>query len=262
MTSDDIVTVSATETSLRIVEGIHDLQGAGISELARHLDLPKSTVHNHVRTLYDAEYLVTNDGDYDLGLRFLEFGDYVRKYHQFIQIGSSEAEKLAEQTGERVNLTVEEHGRGVYVFKANGSEAVHMDTYAGKRVPLHATAFGKAILSQCPATFVDDIIDRHGLPSLTSQTITDADELHAQLEMIDEQGYAVDQEERLEGVSCVAAPIVVEGEVRSAISVSGPKSRIQGDALGTELPDLVTNAAEVVRINITYADQNTFDTSW
>lgn len=262
MGSDDAVTVAATETSLRILEGIHEMQGAGISELARYLDLPKSTVHNHVRTLHDAEYLVEADAGYDLGLRFLEYGDYVRKRRQFIRIGSSEVEKLAEQTGERVNLTVEEHGRGVYVYKANGSEAVRMDTYAGKRVPLHATAFGKAILSQRSTSFVEDVIDRHGLPQLTPQTITDLDELRAELEATRERGYAVDREERLEGVCCMAAPILVDDEVRGAISVSGPKSRIQGNDLGDELPDLVTNAAEVIRINITYADQDTFDRTW
>lgn len=151
------------------------------------------------------------------------------------------------------NLLVEEHGRGVFLYRAKGADAVHMDTHAGKRVPLHTTGFGKSILAHLPAKRVETILDRHGLPSVTSGTITDRAALYEELETVRERGYAYDDEERLEGLRCVAAPIVVNETVLGAVSVSGPKSRMQRDWYTDELPSLVMSAANVIEINSTYA---------
>jgi DNA-binding IclR family transcriptional regulator len=247
------VTVGATETSLRIIDALRTLDGAGVTELADHLGLPKSTVHNHLQTLRRNEYVTRQGSQYAIGLRFLQLGEYARDRRQIATIGPPEIDKLAEETREMANLLVEEHGRGVFLYRAKGADAVHMDTHAGKRVHLHTTGFGKSILAHLPNERVERILDRHGLPAATPNTITDRDRLMEALETIRERGYAYDDEERLEGLRCVAAPIVVDGEVLGAVSVSGPKSRIRGDRYHEELPSFVTSAANVIEINSTYA---------
>jgi IclR family acetate operon transcriptional repressor len=253
MTTNEPTTVRATETSFRILDALRALDGAGVTELASYLELPKSTVHNHLQTLRRSEYVTKQGPEYDVGLRFLQLGEYARDRRQVATIGPPEIEKLAAETREMANLLVEEHGRGVFLYRAKGADAVHMDTHAGKRVHLHTTGFGKSILAHLPKERVEAIFERHGLPRVTPNTITDREQLMDELGEIREQGYAYDDEERLEGLRCIAAPIVVDSDVLGAVSVSGPKSRMSGKWYTEELPALTMSAANVIEINSTYA---------
>jgi len=247
-------TVTATKTSLQIVEALKRLDGAGVTAVAKDLDMAKSTVHNHLRTLEDEGY-VTNEGNiYRVGLRFLELGEYKRNRMAIYEKARPEVTSLAEKTGEMANAAVEEHGEGVYITRAEGTEAVTVDTYAGKRVKLHCTALGKTILAELPEERVDNIVDTHGLPARTENTITDREELKAELAEIRERGYAYDREERLSGLRCVAAPVVPEdGDLVAALSVSGPTTRIKGDLFHKDIPELLRSAANVIEINLVYS---------
>lgn len=247
-------TVQATRTSLEIVEALVRLDGAGVTELSNGLDLPKSTVHNHLNTLRDIEYVVKNDGEYNVGLRFLKLGEYSRNRLKIYDIAQPEIDSLAEQTGELVNLSVEEYGRGVYLYLARGDDAVHLDTHAGMQVHLHCTALGKAILAYTPDERVEQILDTMGMPARTERTITDRDALYEDLDAIRERGYAYDRQERLNGLRCVAAPITTpEQVVVGAISISGPTSRMQGERFDTDIPDALRDTANVIELNMTYS---------
>jgi DNA-binding IclR family transcriptional regulator len=112
---------------------------------------------------------------------------------------------------------------------------------------------GKAILAHFPEKRVRDILDRHGLPKITEHTVDDEETLFEELEQIRQQGYARDLEERVRGMRCVAAPILRDGEVLGAVSVSGPASRMQGERFETEIPDHVMGTANVIEVNITYS---------
>lgn len=252
MTSDKTNTVNATGTSFEILEALADMGGAGVSEIASTLEIPKSTTHNHLQTLVDKEYVVREDGKYDIGLRFLHFGEYSRTRSRLFSISRPEIESLATKTDELVNLNVEEYGRGVFLYRAKGSDAVHMDTYAGKRVYLHTTAFGKSILANLSEKRVERIIEKHGLPEVTDKTIADHDKLKSELENISERGYALEREERLKGLCCVAAPIIVNETVVGSVSVSGPESRMQGEWFTEELPSLIEETTNVIEVNLRY----------
>jgi DNA-binding IclR family transcriptional regulator len=245
--------VKSAQTTLRIVEALRELGGAGVTELANHLDLPKSSVHNYLSTLEQEEYLRKDGHTYHVGLRFLELGSFARHQRPIYRVAKPEVSRLAEETGELANLLVEEHGRGVYVHRDTGDRAVKVDSYTGHRVYLHNTALGKAILAHLSAENVERILDRHGLPETTPRTITDRDELFDELETIRDAGVAFDREERLEGLMCVAAPIVSrDGGVEGAISISGPTSRMRGERIESELPDLLRSSVNVIELNITY----------
>lgn len=252
MTGENNTPVGAAEKSLRIVEGLLELEGGTTTEIASHLDMTKSTVFNHLQTLLENEYIVKDGNEYDVGLKFLRIGEEARERQLVSEVGSPEIDKLAEQTNELANLVVEEHGEAVFLYRSRGSEAVHMDTHTGKRVPLHTTAFGKVILAYLPDEQIDEIIERRGLPAHTENTITDRDEFYSELEKIREQGYAFDREERLKGLCCIAAPIVGGETVIGAVSVSGPKDRLRGERLNKELPDIVSTSANVIELNVTY----------
>lgn len=246
--------IQAIDRAFDIVETMDALGGAGVTELARAVDLPKSTVHNHLRTLERAGYVVQEDGEYRIGLKFLRLGERARRHHEPYRIASGQVDKLAEKTGEIAGLMIEEHGEGVFVYRRRGSEAAHIDTAIGDRVPLHCTALGKAILAFLPAERRERIVDRHGLPKLTENTITDREELFDELETIRERRVAFDEAERLDGLRCVAAPILSGSDaVLGSISVAGPTHRMHEDRFRRELPETVLGIANVIELNIQYS---------
>lgn len=242
--------IGSVGTSFTIVETLKEHDGAGITEVASLLDLPKSTVFNHLRTLEDIGIVVRTGDDYHLSLRFLDYGEHARRNVDLYRVGKPIIDDLAAETGEVANIMVPENGRGVYLYKAMGAKAVHHDTRPGKRICLHCTALGKSILSQMPTTEVDAIIDRYGLTRKTANTITDRDELVEELAAIRERGYAINTGERNERVRCVGAPIQVNDVVRGSISVSGPKTRMEDEALKSEIAEQVQEAANVIEINL------------
>ncbi|WP_424002282.1 IclR family transcriptional regulator [Haloarcula salina] len=246
--------VKSVETTFKILNGLKDLGGAGVTELSRHLDLPKSTIHNYLSTLEQEEYIVNDDGRYRVGLRFLELGAYSRHRQKLFRIAKPEADRLAEETGELANVLVEEHGRGSYLYRARGEQAVQVKAHVGTRVPLHSTALGKAILAHLPEERVDTIVERHGLGDETDNAVTTREELRESLESVREAGVAFDDEERLDGLRCVAAPVLDnDGNVLGAISVSGPTNRFRDDRFTEELPQKVLEVANVIELNVTYS---------
>ncbi|MCU4975490.1 IclR family transcriptional regulator [Halobacteria archaeon AArc-m2/3/4] len=249
-----VTSLKATKTTLEIINSVQELNGAGVSELAERLGKPTSTVHDHLRTLESEEYLVKQDGTYHISARFLELGEQVRSRLKVYNIARPEVDALAEQSGEHANLLVEEHGRGVFVYKSLGPDAVQLDTHAGMRVHLPTTALGKAILANRPRHEIDEILDRHGLPPVTKNSITDREELFDQLETVRERGYAVDDEERLPGMRCVAAPITDNTDrAVAAVSVSCPKSRLTGKRFEETIPNMVLRSANVIEVNLAYS---------
>lgn len=246
--------VRSVQTTLRLIDGLRELGGAGVTELADHLGLSKSTAYNHLATLEQNEYIVKEGDTYYIGCRFLELGAQARDRHRVYTRAQPEVKKLAQQTGELSGLIIEEHGRGVFLYRAKGEEAVHVDTYTGKRIYLHTAALGKAILAHVPRGRVEDIIEQHGLPRMTDFTITDPETLFEELAEIRENRIAFDDEERLRGLRSVAAPVLTDdGEVLGAISVAGPTSRMRGERFEVEVPELVTSAANVIELNVSHA---------
>lgn len=247
-------TVDAVQTTFDVVDVLLETNGAGITEIADRLGRSKGTVHSHVTTLRENEY-VSKDGDeYQLSLRFLDLAEHAKDRLDFLDVVEDELVDLAEETGEIAQFAVEEHGRAVYVKKARGADAVQTASRVGTREFLHCIALGKAILAHLPRTRVERIIDRHGLSGQTGNTITDRSELYAELEEIREQGYAFDNEEKIHGLRCVAAPVEGRrGALIGAVSVSGPTSRMKGDRFRTTIPEQVTRTANVIEINAQYA---------
>ncbi|RLM53421.1 IclR family transcriptional regulator [Halobellus sp. Atlit-31R] len=244
--------IQATKTSLSIVDALIDLDGATATDVSSYLELPVSTTHNHLQTLVEGGYVVKDGERYRPSLRFLHIGEYTRGSYDVYEIARPVIDDLAEETGEVANLLVPEGGKGIYLHKAKGEKAVHHDTRPGKCVELHCTALGKSILMSLPSTEVDGIIETHGLPTYTDQTITDRDALFEELDRTRERGYAQNKGERNERLWCIAAPLLYGDKAVGAISVSGPKTRMKGSRFEEEIPELVLEAANVIEINLEY----------
>ena len=246
--------VTTVDRTLQIVEIIQELDGAGVSEIAEQVDVGKSAVHNHLNTLANREYVVKEDDQYQIGLAFLGLGAYARQRNQIYDAAHKEVDKLADETGELVNLLVEKNGMGIYLYQAQGENAVELDTYEGKRVRLHCTGLGKAILGFRPEDEVAGILDERGMPAETEHTITDQEAFFEDREQVREQGYAIDEEERLNGLRCVAAPITDDDDrAIAAISVSCPVHRVDDERFYDDLQQAVLGAANVVELEHNYS---------
>jgi len=246
--------VQAADRTLRILKTLYELEQAGVTELADHLDMNKGTVHHHLSTLENREYVVKNGQKYQLGLRLFEMGVQTRRQTELYSVAKEHIDELAVQTGEMANLMIEEHGRGTYIYISRGEQAIKLDTKIGTRQYLHTSALGKTILAQMTDEQFNEVLEQHGLPRETPNTVTDRRVLKEKLKKIRERGVAFDGEERAEGIRCVAAPITDNHDkLRGAVSVSGPSTRMKGDRFKEEVPELVKDTATVIGINIRYS---------
>lgn len=247
--------INAVRTTFRIVDAIREADGSvGVSELSRRLDLPVSTVHSHLSTLHDCEYVVRRSQEYDLGYRFLENGGHLRSQTRLHQYAKPKFDQLAEEFGDKVSLCVFDHGYAAQIYIAKGREAVETDTFAGVRLHLHSSAGGKAILAQMSDERVHEVLDRRGLPQHGPNTITSRENLFEELERIRDDGIAFDRQERIEGIRSVAARLPQDGdEPNAAISLSAPISRMSGERFEETIPERLGNIAQTISIKLRYA---------
>jgi len=235
------------------VVGVLREQGAvRIDDVASALDIPTSTAHVHLKTLESVGYVVQDDDGYHLSCRSLRDGVTVRQRKNVYRSTKSEVDALADITGEVANLGIEENGQRVILYQAEGTEAVYDNAPIGEYTNMHWTALGKAILAHLPDDYVDQIVETYGLPSATSATITARDHLDEELARIVDRNYALEDEERRQGIRSIASPIIVEDTVVGSISVSGPKERLDDDRIENELLPELRNTVNVVEVKYAY----------
>lgn len=254
MTDGTTGRVQSVETAFEVLEYIQNNEGVGVTDIANALSVSKSTAHGHLSTLTSLGYLVKIDGTYRIGLQFLELGHHARARYNLYEAAKSEADQLAQTTGERCQVMVVEDFRGVYIYQTAGEQAIQTDSHIGSTVDLHCTAVGKSYLASLPEAELETYLEEVGLQPRTEHTITDREAFLEELEAVREQGYALNLEERIAGMRAVGAPILTdEGEILGAISVSVPTTRIEDTVHESELPEQVQRSARVITIKTTYS---------
>lgn len=242
--------VKTADTIFGIIELLDDLEEATGAEIADKMDMAPSTIHDHLMTLLDKEYIVKDGKLYRNSLKFLEIGHHSKKQIKLSSIVPEFLNQMVERTNEIAWFAIEEHGRLIYLNKARGNYAVQPYAELGERVDLHNIAAGKAILAHLPESRVREIIQKHGLKAYTENTITDPDELFEELATIREQGYAQNRDEAIDNFRAVASPIFLDGEVQGSIVLSGPKKRINGERFNADIPELVTGTANAIELEV------------
>jgi len=249
--------ISSVAKTLRIVDALQKNRGATVTELAGQLDLAKSTVHNHLATLKKHDYVIQRNRKYHLSLKFLDLGTWVKSTRQISSAAHPVLKRLAEKTKLAAWLIVEENGFAVGLEREIGEEFEISAPRPGERSYMHNEAGGKAILAHLPKSRVNEILEKHGLPAATDQTITDREDLFEELEKIHERGFAFDWDEAIEGFGSVSAPIIVENSIHGALSIAGPKTRIIENWEKDEIANLVLSGKNEVELNLMYPQQET-----
>jgi len=251
------IPVKTSRTIFDLIDMIAQKGGSTPAELESELDMATSTLNDHLRSLERLGFLIQRGGEYKISSRFLEIGTQQRHKMPIFKKSKDETKELAEQTGEYASLMIEENGRGVFLYSTSGKNADKISirqTYPGARSELHATAPGKAILSSLSENRFDEIIDQYGLKKKTENTITEREELEAEIAKIQEQGYAVSNEEIVKGVRSVAVPIVHRAnDIHGAIAVYGLANRINEEIMDDDLTTKLKDAANKIEINLNYS---------
>lgn len=248
--------VSTTQQSIRIMETIKKLDGARLSEIVSATDVAKSTAHKHLHTLEEAGYLIKEGETYNIGLKFLHYGEYAReRWPGFEHIKAAVAE-LTERTDEECDFVVEDHGRVTtieesyhkwvkYEEPSGSSLSKEYRARIGSYYYMHSTGSGLAILSEYSTDRVNEIINKWGLPAKTQYTITSQSALFEELERVRERGYSVDDQGYMEGMRSVGKAVHgPNGRILGAFSVSGPSYRVDGSVLEEEIPNAVMDVVD------------------
>jgi DNA-binding IclR family transcriptional regulator len=223
-------TVKSLVKALNILEVLADEEPPyTLTQLSRRLHLHVSTVHrllvNLVRHGFVEEDAVA--GGYQLSYRVLRMGLRVLDRLDFRRAAQPLLRDLNVRTRETVHLAILQEGRAISIEKFDSPQPVGLDARLGGVMPLHCTGTGKTLLAYQGEDLLTQIALTPGLTRMTAHTITSLPQLRRELERIRQQGYAIDQEEAVEGLSCVAGPVFNHsGQIMAAFSVAGPAMRL------------------------------------
>ena len=232
---ESIPKTSYQVTSLAKALSVLDLlidqdRGLSVTEISHKLGLAKGTVHRVLSTLKVRSYVQQHNDTrlYSLGLRTLEIGALARKDRFLRSVMAPFLRDLSAMCYETVNAAVLEYNEIHYIFRLESEEMLRISAPLGVRFPAHCTATGKVMLSYHVDDDIRRIYARRGaLAKLTEYSLDSVDALIEEIEKIRIGKVAIDDEETIAGVYCVAAPVVnAKGECVAAISISAPKNRV------------------------------------
>jgi len=222
----------------------------GLKQIAQYAALHPSTAHR-ILSAMAADRLVdrVEPGAYRLGMRLLELGNLVKSRISVRELALPVMRELHAQTGETVNLSVRHDDEIVYVERtSSGRSAMRVVHVIGARAPLHVTAAGKLFLLEDGFARLRDYAKRTGLAPYTKNTQTSVALLERDLQRVQQQGWATDNEEAEIGVRCVAAGVRDDTrQLVAALSISTPADRMK-----TSWGPLVRESAERIAHAIGY----------
>lgn len=236
--------------AVRVLRVLSDSVPRTLTEISEELDINISTTFRLLATLTNHNFLQLDNstGKYRLGLACLELARAYQTENELLLVAHPELESLRDATKETVHLAALDGMEIVYLEKLEGLYAIGlMSSRVGKRAPAHCTGVGKALLSYVNPEIVQASVDGSDLKRFNERTIVEADELIAHLEETRKRGYALDEGEHEDEVRCVAAPIFDRtGEAVAAVSVSGPRSRMDPVSQNEDLIKLTLQTAHKI----------------
>lgn len=232
MSTEQSYRIKVLEKAIAILDLFADTSGElTLTQIGQRLGMSKPTAFRILSVLEGADYLerVPETQGYRLGFQLYRLGSLVEHTTRLQRAARPFLQVLVDECQETAHLTVLNKGQALYLDKIEGQHAVRVVSRIGMRLPAHCSGVGKVLLAHLSDEEVDAVVREHGLPARTPNTLTDRAALAAELARIRERGYAMDNEEIELGLRCVAAPVRdATGRVIAAVSVSGPKFRIDG----------------------------------
>lgn len=220
---------------------------AGVTEINRKLNLPKSTVHRSLALLKELGYVKTDatNGKYFPTLKLFTIGSMVKDRMTLVDVARAHMQELERKTRSTINLAVFTGRMVTYIDKVERKPLIPL----GRRTPAYCTAPGKVFLAHLSPTELQEYLHETELIACTRNTITSVDELKKELKRTRERGFAIDRRETDYSFQCAAAPIF-DGfqNVIASISIAAPIADISLKRLKSFVPDLLKSTKRISEV--------------
>jgi DNA-binding IclR family transcriptional regulator len=245
----------SVERALAMLEMVaQESEGLSNAEISRKLNIPKSSASYILRTLEGRSY-VTRDGEsgkYRVGLKILSLSRGALSGLDVRGIALPIMRRLMTQTGLTCHLAILDGPDAVYIEKVEPEGFIRMDTWVGRRMRVHATSVGKALVAYIPQEALEQILHKSGMERRTRKTIVTVPRLLKELEKVRAQGYAVDDEENNLGARCVAAPVFGDrGAIEAALGLSGTTQQVSAHTM-PRIVEALKDAARHISMGMGY----------
>jgi DNA-binding IclR family transcriptional regulator len=265
-------TVPALDRGLSILELLAKSRaGLTLPELVEQSGLPRSSVHYLLVTLERRGYVQRNErtSRYLFGVNLVSLANSAWNGLSLRQQAAPFLSSLARRTQMTAHMAILKDGEAVIVAKHSPIDGIRMATWVGKRMEVHCTGLGKALIAYLSGSQLECILREHGLPRHNENTISSPKKLREELVRVVQHGFSLDDEEDELGLRCIGAPLFDPGGgTVAAVSLSGTSSQFNeanyafliretqntgaeiGQVLAQSPPDaggLVAQAARVTR---------------
>ncbi|MPZ45769.1 MAG: helix-turn-helix domain-containing protein [Betaproteobacteria bacterium] len=230
--------------------------GVSLSTIASNASVPKPTAYRLLRELAEAGFVrreaaaqgfSTGPRLEQLALALMQNGHSRTTRHAILS-------RLVEELGETCNITVLDGSQVLYVDRVESNSPLRAHLQPGSRVPLYCTASGKLFLARLTRARRDRLLAQIGIVRITARTIVDRSALELELAHIRKGGYAIDDEEYVAGLLCVAVPVIDRrGRTVAAVAVQAPVTRLPRERVAHVLPALQRAAQELA---VTYSEKS------
>lgn len=248
--------IQAVTNSLNVLEQFRgEKSEIGVTELSKNLGLHKNNIFRLLATLESRGYIEQdlNTGNYRLGTAILELSFAYLKHTGLLRVAKPIMERFVSEINENAYLGLLRHNQVVYVEHVESNHILRVSSRIGYHLSPLCTAVGKIILAHLTDEERDRVLSTNKFVAQTKNTITSKEDYLKELERTLEVGYAIDNEEFDEGVTCIAAPILnYEKRVIAGLSVSGPTSRLNPERLQQKIVPALLEASYQISKAIGY----------
>lgn len=248
-----VMTIQSVRRALQILSLFSDrTPQLGVNEIASLMNLPKTTAHGLIRTLFAERYLKQDalTKKYSLGTKIHELGIFFLVNMRIRQTGKAPSMRLAEKTGYMARLAIWDRDTVLVVLNhapeaMGGADPFQMEP----RLPAYCTALGKAMLASLPAKTRSDFLEKTDFIPHTAKTQIDKSFFREEIKQVQSSGFATESEEYKTGLSCIAAPIRDHlGACTGAVSISGPPGILSAWERGKNIERLLATALEISQL--------------
>ena len=238
-----------------------DRHSIGAPELARELNIPRSTVFRLIQTLEYMGFLekLENGSEYRLSVGVLSLGFEFIASLEVTDLARPLLEKLRDETGYSVHLAIRDGGDVIFVIKAKAESAFASSINIGTRLPAHGTVLGRVILADLSDQELDEVYSQPTLPKFSPQTPQNLDDLKALLRQDRKRGYARSASFFETGIASVAAPVRDQsGRVIASINITFQDGMVAEDDIETNLVNALVKTAETLSGRLNYRARDVF----
>lgn len=249
-TTEDKNLMNGVVRTMTILEVLAHSGSTNLENLSKETNLPKATLLRFLSSFISLGYVSRDDADcYSLTLRLFSIGSKALKHVDMITKAQPFAKALCEELGETVHVGIEEDNKAVYVIKRESSYTLRMYSRVGKTIPLYCTAIGKILLANKSDAELKRYFNSVSLIPFTEKTLRTKDAIIKELEVVREQGYAIDNEEHEESTICIASGIKdYTGKVVAGLSVSFPVFRLEKSEIENIAKKIVKTTSDISEI--------------